>query len=322
MAPRRKLILMSLVGSSMLGGCSTPKDNTRASSSLDSNISSSLNQESSSLSNKSSSTSVNLVEVTSISLNYNENIVYEYKLGDTLNLENVTIKVTYSDGSEKDVQVSEDMIKLFDFENNIVTMNDEGYTYVCISYEGKETSYLIEVINENAPIDKKDPLVTFSYEAGTTFYLEGEKPSVTILPENIEYEITYSSDESGYNSSEFPTSSGVYSMVVRVKGNQEYNDLTTWRWFKLVGNKQAPSITFNYSGGTTFYIGSEERPTVSVSEGADYVITYSSDSSGYNSTEFPTVPGTYSLVVTVHENETFSSGKAWLWFKLAENKEG
>ena len=187
MAPRRKLILMSLVGSSMLGGCSTPKDNTRASSSLDSNISSSLNQESSSLSTKnsstinqsipssnsssslkSSSTSVNLVKVTSISLNYNENIVYEYKLGDTLNLENVTIKVTYSDGSEKDVQVSEDMIKLVDFENNIVTMNDEGYTYVCIAYEGKETSYLIEVINENAPIDKKDPLVTFSYEAGTT----------------------------------------------------------------------------------------------------------------------------------------------------------
>ena len=57
-----------------------------------------------------------------------------------------------------------------------------------------------------------------------------------------------------------------------------------------------------------YYIGGAERPTVTVSEGADYVITYESES-GYNSTEFPTEPGTYSLVVTVNENDLFKADK-------------
>ena len=67
-------------------------------------------------------------------------------------------------------------------------------------------------------------------------------------------------------------------------------------------------------------IGSSDRPTVTVSEGADYVITYESES-GYNSTEFPTEPGAYSLVVTVNENEVYKASKQWLWFRLVENGE-
>ena len=260
------------------------------------------------------------------------------------------------------------------------------------------------------PTTKETAEITFNYEAGTTYYIGGtERPTVTVS-EGADYVITYES-EAGYNSTEFPTEAGTYSLVVTVNENDQYkadkqwlwfrlveptikvdaeitfnfvngdsfikgaeekpeytvsegaeveiyyyseerdlagetatfysyeelipgyayslnvkvleNDIynagSAWRWFRLEApsTKEAAEITFNYEGGTTYYIGGTERPTVTVSEGADYVITYESES-GYNSTEFPTEAGTYSLVVTVNENDLFKADKKWLWFQLAE----
>ena len=119
--------------------------------------------------------------------------------------------------------------------------------------------------------------------------------------------------DEAFFSNECPTEPGTYAMVVKVTGNTDYNNKTAWVVFTLVadsGNtpneKKNPEIVFNYEAGKTFYIGGEEKPTAPVSEGADYEFRYSSDESGYDSTEFPTVAGTYSLVVTVTENDTYN----------------
>lgn len=344
-----RAFILGFVGIALISGCASQKESTQlnsvsststsnihySSSSSDSisssskissdNKSSIITSSSSSniASNTSSSTitssSQDEVTVSNISLNYTSDMVYEYHVGDSLNLNNVTINVEYSNGDNENIQVTNDMVTLLNHENKETNMDTAGYIIVSISYEEHTTSYMIEVIDTNGPVDRQDPLVIFNYDAGATFYIGAdEKPTVSVLPEHLDYTISYSSDESGYDSTEFPTVAGVYSLVVSFEGDSEYNAIHVWRWFVLAGNKETPTITFDYAAGTTFYIGSDVRPSATVSEGADYTITFSSDTSGYNSTEYPTVAGTYSLVVTVQENDKFSYAKVWRWFRLVE----
>ena len=175
------------------------------------------------------------------------------------------------------------------------------------------------------PSTKATAEITFSYENGTTF-IKGDsvKPEFTVS-EGAEVETYYYSEErdlagltATFYSYEELIPGFAYSLNVNVLENDLFKESSAWRWFRLAepSTKAAAEITFNYEGGTTYYIGGTERPTVTVSEGADYVITYESEA-GYNSTEFPTEPGTYSLVVTVNENDLFKADKKWLWFRLA-----
>ena len=315
-------VLESLICFSILCGCSFFNNNESTQISSSNNQTTSLIESSTSSKNFSGSTNIGVNEVINISLNYVENIKYEYFLGEELDLSNVSINVLYEDGKVETINVTKDMIKLMDSSiNQETTMNSQGYKMVVINYKNLETSYLIHVIDNNAPIDKTDPLVVFNFEAGAKFKIGStEVPTVSVLPNDLDYEITYSSEESGYNSKEYPTIPGTYSLVVSFEGNDLYNSINTWRWFVLVGEKETATITFNYSGGDTFVIGASERPTVTVSEGADYEITYSSEESGYNSEEYPSTPGTYALVVTVNENELFAADKKWLWFRLVSNE--
>jgi len=331
-----KSILINIFGLTLISGCNNSSTSTNTSTQNNTNSikTSSIHSVSEQSSSKSDSSIIDndKKEIININLNYSENIKYEYFIGEKLDLTNVTINVTYLSGNSQTIDVEENMVTLLDASVNLETdMNSAGYKMVIITYGGYEVSYLIEVIDKDAPIDKITPIIIFDFDAGTEFIIGSDiVPGVSLYPSDLDYEITYSSDLTGYNSEEYPTVAGTYSMVVSIEGNEEYNSKIAWRWFTLVANnddnnpieKQTPTITFNYTGGTTFVIGSDKRPTVTVSEGADYEITYSSDSTGYNSSEYPTEPGTYSLVVTVNENDLYTYKKVWLWFKLvSQDKE-
>jgi len=170
------------------------------------------------------------------------------------------------------------------------------------------------------PVEKLNPEIVFNYEAGKTFYIGGEEKPTATVSEGADYEFRYSSDESGYDSTEFPTVAGTYSLVVTVTENDTYNAGKGWLWFRLVEmpsqEKADPTVEFGFEPGTTYYVDGEDRPSVTVSEGAEYEIRYSSDTTGYDSTEFPTVAGTYSMVVRVNENEEYNSAFVHRWFKL------
>lgn len=84
--------------------------------------------------------------------------------------------------------------------------------------------------------------------------------------------------------------------------------------------KVDPVIEFSIESGTTLTIGESAIPTATVSEGANYTIHFSSDTTGYYSEEFPTEPGTYSIVVTVLESDTYNYLKDYRWFRLVAPK--
>ena len=168
-----------------------------------------------------------------------------------------------------------------------------------------------------AVVEKVDPKVTISIENGATIVMGKDAAPIATVTEGLNYVTYYEQDEKKVSDT-LPTTPGTYSFIVEVEGNDQYNSLRVWRWFRLEApsTKLEAEITFNYKAGTTFYIGSDERPTVTVSEGADYIIKYESET-GYNSTEFPTEAGTYSLVVYVQENVIYKASKQWLWFRVA-----
>ena len=171
--------------------------------------------------------------------------------------------------------------------------------------------------NTGDTVIKFDPEVTFSFESGSQFVLGVDaEPTVTVT-EGLDYVVKYENDT--YNSEEFPEEAGRYSMVVYVTGNETYNDYKIWCNFTLVENKLTPEITFSVETGVKLTLGVDAEPTVTVTEGLDYTVKYTSEA-GYNSEEFPTEVGTYAMVVNVVGNEQYNSKEAYIVFTLEENK--
>ena len=315
-----KLLLLSTLGMSIISGCdlsttnSSPTNNN-STPTTSTNDNSTTSNSTSSNSTSDSSKNDDAVTLTKISFVPSLEVKYEYNIGEELDLTNVKIKLTYSDDTYETIDVTIDMVTPVD-------MSSAGYKTVYINYGGLQASYSIEVKNNTTPVEKQDPVINFDFDPGTKFTIGSDvKPGVSITPNTLDYVVSYSSDTTGYNSEEYPTEPGTYSIVVDVTGNNEYNSISDHQWFQLVAPSTLPKpeIVFDFDPGTKFTIGSDVKPGVTVSEGADYTIHYSSDTTGYNSTEYPTEPGTYSIVVTVNDNENYSGDFKHQWFVLVAN---
>ncbi len=92
---------------------------------------------------------------------------------------------------------------------------------------------IIEKVSEN----KITPVITFDFEAGTTFY-KGETPTYKIVDENgneitdADVSVNYTSD-TGYNSIVFPSEVGDYGITVTVNSSDKYNAISKNVWFRL-----------------------------------------------------------------------------------------
>lgn len=236
------LLINGLLSMVLLSSCANSNSSLTSKNKTPVSSESVISNSSSSNDKITSSSSIVVDKVVSISLNYNDNIKYDYFLNEELDLENVTINVIYESKETKIINVTKDMIKLMDISINQETnMNSVGYKMVIISYEGQEVSYLIHVIDKDAPFDKIDPAVKFNFEAGAVFSLSStDRPMVTIS-EGADYTTHFSCEakqlkgetyifntfeelEPGYN----------YSLVVSIKENDLFNADEKWCWFKLV----------------------------------------------------------------------------------------
>ena len=215
-----------------------------------------------------------------------------------------------------------------------------GETYIFDTYEELEPGFayslVVEVIADDnfngakeyrwfnllaAPsLDKLTATITFNYEPGTSYTIgSNERPTVTVT-EGANYVITYSSDTTGYNSTEYPTVAGTYSLVVEVIADDNYNYSKEYRWFRLVEDKPSPEVTFSIETGTTLILGEDSEPTVTVTEGLNYTVQYNKDEKFYSNT-FPTEAGTYAMIVNVEGNENYASREAYIVFTLVESGE-
>lgn len=107
-----------------------------------------------------------------------------YKQGDKLDLSGAVLKVSYDDGTESSVKVTEDMLGSYD-------MSVIGPQTIDITYENKTTSFDIEV--EEIPVSS----ITMVNTAVTISRGKTQQLEVNILPANASYkDITWSSEDS------------------------------------------------------------------------------------------------------------------------------
>ena len=107
-----------------------------------------------------------------------------YKQGDKLDVSGAVLKVSYDDGTETSVKVSEDMLGSYD-------MSVIGPQTIDITYENKTTSFDIEV--EEIPVSS----ITMVNTAVTISRGKTQQLEVNILPANASYkDITWSSEDS------------------------------------------------------------------------------------------------------------------------------
>ena len=197
-----------------------------------------------------------------------------------------------------------------------VSARAEGYSEDVVSSATRVISDMAANEDEMTPVERVDPEITFNFTPGTTYTIGAEEKPTATVSEGADYVVTYSSDTTGYNSTEYPTVAGTYSIVVTVNQNDQYNYKKAHQWFRLVEPKLTPEVTISIENGATLTIGGNE-PTVTVSEGVEYITYYELDGVRYSDT-LPTEPGTYSFIVETIENDEYNSARQWRWFRLVE----
>lgn len=180
--------------SSVISSSSTISSNSSSSSSSK-HSSSSSNSSATSSSSTTSSSGTDVISITSIEIgNYPDKT--EYNIGEELDITGLTILVNYSDGSQKEVPVTLDMVIA-------PSMNKEGQTDVIIKYEEKYQAYY--TINIKSTIEKEKPTITFTLDDGTTFtngttlLTNDLKTIIVSVNAVVDYEIFYTKDDGETN---------------------------------------------------------------------------------------------------------------------------
>lgn len=262
--------------------------------------------------------------------------VTNYEVGDTFNLNNATIRVSYENGQSEIIPMTMEMLTGVD-------LTTSGTKTAHVSYNGFQTTFQYIVKNKQGPkVDAQIKIMVngseFSEDMnGTTF-------DVTNLP-TFSFSVSegatadfYFSKDLGNDAYEnlghtMPTTIGTYSYVVNVLENDNYNASSLFRWFKIVdaSSKVTPTVTIKVNGeakdprtGTSVAFKTDKLPVFSyeVSEEGANVEVYYVQTLGKDKEQrldgAPTTPGSYAIHVNVIEDDNFNGVENWFWYILED----
>ena len=229
-----------------------------------------------------------------------------------------TTKTTYDytgEGIRPDFGVTPGVEYTYHYEQNGVYYQDDDpvevgeYTLVVVTKENENYRETKRWFNFSIVISNRvDAEVTFSIESGTTI-VSGTEITFDV-PSDATYSYWYSANDGEINlGTTAPVEPGTYALNVQIEQSEKYNEKHYFVWYKLTSaDKITPVITFDTS---TIY------PTVTVSDNAPYTIHYEQNEQFY-SNERPTEYGTYTMVVTVTEDNTYNQVVNWVVFELED----
>ena len=236
-----------------------------------------------------------------------------YTQEDELDLSNLSIKVTYSDGSNNEIAVTKDMLSSVD-------MNTIGPKTITVTYEGKTATFNITVnpkVLEEVKLESIRVSGNFVRE-----YTVGDELDLT----NMVLVLTYSdqsTEEIAVTASMLGTVdmsvAGPKSVTVTYEGKTTSFDILV-EAEEIV--KQNPTVEFSIETGEKLIIGVDTDPVITVTPGdLEYTAYYSKDEVVVGS-KFSdiTESGTYALVVNVVGNEYYNDYTTWVVFKVSLNK--
>ncbi len=247
----------------------------------------------------------------------------EYEQGSTDNIEIVVPNgVTYEAYYEKNE------VRYSSYEDGLPNEIGEYVLVVEVSendtYNYTKKWFVFNIVEKNDD-NKITPTINFEFDAGTTFKTN-EIPSYKIIDES-ENEITdanvtinYTSDDTGYNSTVFPTESGSYGITVTVNSSDKYNSTSKTTWFRLSTKSQC-SIEFVYEGELIFNNNDTRIVSIVVPDGVSYEAHYEKEEKYYSSYEdgLPQEVGTYALVVTTSETNEYDKTSEYIIIRIVED---
>lgn len=260
--------------------------------------------------NQPSTSMVQESQVHSISL-FSAPTKKEYNINETLDLTGAVITVVYNNGDPKNINVTLDMIEKVD-------MSTEGEKTVIIKYENKQTSFTITVIDNRPSCE-----ITFPNNKSEYIY-DGQPKTINYqVPEDVECTAEYQQNETFYSSYDnAPKEIGIYALVVKTKGNNEFKPTTNFFVFRIVENK--PEVEITFSNEKTFYYEKDvpHSPTFTVENDLPYSVEYrNADTDEFIGYSAPIDVGNYTLCVTVESTETTRETTRYCSFSIIASSE-
>ena len=256
-------------------------------------------------------TSQPALTVESISLN--EGYKTEYLVGESIDLSTFKITVTYSDDSEKVLNVTKDMLSNVD-------MNTVGPKEVTVTYEGKSDSFIITVNPQ-----PQEEVVLESIRVKGSYITEYNVGDELDLSDMI-LVLTYSD----LTTEEIAVTSNMLGEVdMNVGGPKQvtvtYEGKTTT--FSILVNEEEvikadPTVEFLFEAGESFVMGGSEEPTFVVTPSElTYSVRFERNEAVVGSTfNALTEVGTYAIIVTVNGNDEYNTVEKWTTFKVKGSK--
>ena len=223
------LCLLALI----LTGCNNNNTSTSGKGSVSSSASTSNSTNVSTKPSTSTSTSV-IKTLKEISIE-DYPLKTEYEINETLSVDGVTLRLTYTDETSEVIDVTMDMVTVPD-------MSKVGIASVVITYKGFSASYNISIKNSN--IKKEKPTISFvvdnnPFENGTQFVVNAIKNIEVTVTEGVQYNVYYTKDDGATNLGNVaPTEVGKYAINVVTIENDSYESVSDFRWYEIVNEDE------------------------------------------------------------------------------------
>lgn len=239
----------------------------------------------------------------------------EYEINETLSVDGVTLRLTYTDETSEVIDVTMDMVTVPD-------MSKVGIASVVITYKGFSASYNISIKNSN--IKKEKPTISFvvdnnPFENGTQFVVNAIKNIEVTVTEGVQYNVYYTKDDGATNLGNVaPTEVGKYAINVVTIENDSYESVSDFRWYEIVNedSRITPTFKFSIESGVMFVEGNVPEITASANEeGVEVEIYYTKDDGATNlGGVAPTTPGTYAINIKSIANDTYKEASDFRWY--------
>lgn len=150
---------------------------------------------------------------------------------------------------------------------------------------------------------------------GETYYTNNLPTFTYNVSEGADVSAYFTKDDGATNlGTEMPTTPGTYAYNVAVKENDAYNSSTSFFWFIIANaGKVDPVITADET--EFYYDGNPHSPNLIAPDGVKFAETHY-EQDGTRLTNAPIEPGTYALVYTTIENDTYNAYSKWVVFTI------
>ncbi len=150
---------------------------------------------------------------------------------------------------------------------------------------------------------------------GETYYTNNLPTFTYNVSDGAEASAYFTKDDGATNlGTEMPTTPGTYAYNIVVNENDTYNSSSSFFWF-IIANAEKVDPVITPDETEFYYDGNSHTPKLKAPNGVEFAETHY-EQNGTRLSSAPIEPGTYALVYTTIENDTYNAYSHWVVFTI------